>query len=43
MACRCMQQIIQPESKVKGSLSLINPEPKGKGFISGKLLMTEFP
>ena len=31
---------IQPESEVRGS-SLINLGPKGKGFISGKLPLTE--
>ena len=30
----------QPESKVRGSLPLINPEPEGRGFISSKLPMT---
>ena len=33
---------IRPESEVRGSLPLINPEPKGRGVvISGKLPMTE--
>ena len=32
---------MQPESKVRGSLPLINREPKGRGVISGKLPMTE--
>ena len=32
---------IQPKSEVRGSLLLINPEPKGEGFINGKLPMTE--
>ena len=32
---------IQHDSEVRGSLSLINPLPKGLGLISGKLLMTE--
>ena len=34
---------VQPESEVRGSLPLINPSliPKGEGFISGKLLITE--
>ena len=37
---------IRPESEVRGSLPLINPEPEGQGasgsgFICGKLPMTE--
>ena len=32
---------IQPESEVRGSLPLINHEPKGPGVISGKILMIE--
>jgi len=32
---------MQPESEVRGSLPLINPEPKARGFICGKLPMTE--
>ena len=31
---------IQPKSEDRGSLSLINPEQEGPGFISGKLPMT---
>ena len=32
---------IRFESKVRGSFLLINLEPKGEGFISGKLPMTK--
>ena len=32
---------MQPESKVSGNLPLINPEPEGRGVISGKLPMTK--
>ena len=32
---------IRPKSKIRGSLSLVNPSPKDEGFISGKLLMTK--
>ena len=32
---------VRPESEVKGSLPLIIPSQKCKGFISGKLPMTE--
>ena len=42
MAIRCIRTTnIQPESEIRGSLLLINPKPKGEGFINGKLLMTE--
>ena len=37
-----MQQIwLQPRLKIGGSLPLINPKPKSKGIIKGKLLMTK--
>ena len=32
---------IQPESEVRGSLPLINPEPEGQGVYQCKLPMTE--
>ena len=42
MASRCVWQIyVQHKSKVRGSLPLINYEPKEQGFISDKLPMTK--
>ena len=32
---------IRPESEVRGSLPLINPEAEAEGFINGKLPITE--